>query len=153
MRVSDLLDKRVGISDTKPMEKNSTARATALPQPIAERVHSVNRPDPNATVFDIKTGMPLTRAAARSMSTVAIQTALDKAVESLPGRRPAVPSNTPARPLVGAPLDSLEVIWLLAKFEKLFEKPLVNLTKVSSPRWSSMAAVAELIHESIGVQR
>ncbi|MEW1974461.1 hypothetical protein AB0301_05165 [Microbacterium profundi] len=135
------------------MEKNSTVRATALPQPVAERVRSVTRPDPTATVFDIKTGMPLTRAAARSMSAVSIQAALDKAVEALPGRRQPSPSNAAAKPVVGAPLDSLEVVWLLAKFEKLFEKPLVDLTKVSAPRWSSIDAVAELIHESIGAQR
>jgi hypothetical protein len=89
------------------------------------------------------------------MSAASIQTALDKAVESLPGRRPSASASgsNPAKSLVGAPLDSLEVVWLLAKFEKLFEKPLVNLAKVSAPRWSSIDAVAGLIHESIGAQR
>lgn len=107
---------------------------------------------PDAVVFDIESGMPLTRAAARSMGVAAIRSALGKAVESLPGRRAVVTRS--ARPAPGAApaLDSLEVVWLLSKFDKLFDKPLLDLTKVSAARWSTVEAVADLVYEAIGAR-
>ncbi|MCB0885135.1 MAG: hypothetical protein KDB34_10405 [Propionibacteriaceae bacterium] len=50
----------------------------------------------------------------------------------------------------GATLDSLEVIWLLAKFDKPFGRQLIDVTKVDRRRWSNIGDVAQLVRESIG---
>lgn len=50
----------------------------------------------------------------------------------------------------GTTLDSLEVIWLLAKFDKPFGRQLIDVTKVDRRRWSNIADVAQLVRESIG---
>ena len=131
------------------MVRNSTAATP--PEPLEFGLGSTAaRLDPTALVFDIQFGLPLTQAAARSMSVAAVSTALGKVVESLPGRRGATTSASSSGAAGGvAPLDSLEVVWLLSKFDKLFDKPLLDLTKVSPARWSTVDAVASLVHESI----
>jgi hypothetical protein len=149
--VSETLDNDVGISDNLYMVSINTAVATPT-QPESTLGSAAARPDPTAIVFDIQSGMPLTRAAGLSMGLAAVRTALGKAVESLPGRRGGATAS-----ILGsagtAPLDSLEVVWLLAKFDRLFDKPLLDLTKVPASRWSTIDAVASLVHESMGTRR
>lgn len=95
-------------------------------------------------VFDLY-GMPLTVAAARSMTVASVASAMAKALANL--RRIADPAAVAG---TGATLDSLEVIWLLAKFDKPFGRQLIDVTKVDRRRWSNIADVAELVRESIG---
>ncbi len=122
------------------MSRNNVPLATASQQRPSTHDSATVAPAPDTIVFDIRSGMPLTRAAARSMSVTSLRTALGKAVESLPGRggAPQAGSGTTASPA----LDSLEVVWLLAKLDRLFDKPLVDLTKVRAPHWSTLDAVA-----------
>ncbi len=98
----------------------------------------------SGAVFDLY-GMPLTVAAARSMTVASVASAMAKALANL--RRVADPAAVAG---TGATLDSLEVIWLLAKFDKPFGCQLVDVTKVDRRRWSSIADVAQLVRESIG---
>ncbi len=113
-----------------------------------ELVSAPGRVDQGAIVFDHATGLPMSRAAARSMTTNAIQTAMSKAIARLAG---VAPSPTPAPPSAGAAiaLDSLQVLWLIDKFSQVFDKPLVDFDKVDRKRWSTLDAVADLLTESI----
>lgn len=105
---------------------------------------------PNNSTFDLHSGMPLTRAAARSMNTAAIRTTLVKALEALRERSAPTPTDAFTDSVGAALLDSLEVVWLKAKFDQFFDKPLVDLTKVPETRWSTLDALADLLHESMG---
>lgn len=95
-------------------------------------------------VFDLF-GMPLTINAARSMTAAGIRAAMGKALANLhPGDGSATDAGG-----AGTALDSLEVIWLLAKFDKPFGRQMIDLTKVERAHWSTLDDVAALVHESI----
>ncbi len=104
--------------------------------------------DQGAVVFDHATGLPMTRAAARAMSTTAIGAAMSKAVTRLDGSATS-PASTAGPAGASSPLDSMHVIWLIDKFSQFFEKPLIDLDKVDRKRWSTLDAVADLLAESI----
>lgn len=104
--------------------------------------------DQEAIVFDHATGLPLTRAATRSMSTTAIRTAMSKAVAQLDGTA-ATPAPAGASVGAASPLDSMQVLWLIDKFSQFFDKPLVDLDRVDRKRWSTLEDVAELLTETI----
>ena len=98
----------------------------------------------DGAVFDLF-GMPLTINAARSMTAAGIRAAMGKALANLhPGDSSAAQNGA-----TGAALDSLEVIWLLAKFDKPFGRQMIDLTKVPRARWSTLDDVAGLVRESI----
>lgn len=132
----------VGISDNRDMAtvRNGT-RAAAQPafEPSSPRETAAD-----GAVFGLF-GMPLTVNAARSMTAAGIRAAMGKALANLhPGDSPA-----PQPGAGGAALDSLEVIWLLAKFDKPFGRQMIDLTKVPRARWSTLDDVAGLVRESI----
>jgi hypothetical protein len=137
-----IVDINVGISDNRRMATvTSGARAAARP--------AFDPPPSPATgadgaVFDLF-GMPLTTNAARSMNAAGIRAAMGKALANLhPGDSSVAESGAS-----GAALDSLEVIWLLAKFDKPFGRQMIDLTKVPRTRWSTLDDVAILVRESI----
>jgi hypothetical protein len=101
-------------------------------------------PSESGSVFDLH-GIPMTMNAARSMTPASVATAMGKALTSL--RRKVDPDAVAG---AGSALDSLEVIWLLAKFDKAFGRQLIDVTKVDRSRWSNLDDVAGLVHESIG---
>ncbi|GAA4369639.1 hypothetical protein [Agromyces bauzanensis] len=121
------------------MAKQAAAAQTASGRPTAQGA-SVS----TGEVFDLY-GMPMTVDAARSMTAASVISAMSKALSNL--RRVADPAAIAS---AGSALDSLEVIWLLAKFDKPFGRQLIDVTKVDRHRWSNLADVAGLVHESIG---
>lgn len=104
--------------------------------------------DQAAIVFDHATGLPMTGAAARAMSTAAIRTAMSKAIAQLDGTA-AAPAAAGAPAGAASPLDSMHVLWLIDKFSQFFDKPLIDLDKVERKRWSTLEDVAELLAETI----
>lgn len=122
------------------MAKQSAAAAQTAPL----RTQAPDSPAEGGAVFDLY-GMPLTTNAARSMSAANVESAMVKALTNL--RRKLDPAGSAS---AGSALDSLEVIWLLAKFDKPFGRQLVDVTKVDRARWSNLDDVAGLVHESIG---
>lgn len=121
------------------MAKQSTAAAQTAPL----RTQVPASPAESGAVFDLY-GMPLTTKAARSMSVTNVESAMVKALTNL--RRKVEPAGA-ASP--GSALESLEVLWLLAKFDKSFGRQLIDVTKVDRARWSNLGDVAGLVHESI----
>lgn len=119
-------------------------RSAAATQPAPLRTQDPASPAESGAVFDLY-GMPLTTNAARSMSATNVESAMAKALTNL--RRKADPAGIAT---AGSALDSLEVIWLLAKFDKPFGQQLIDVTKVDRARWSNLGDVAGLVHESIG---
>ncbi|MBX3099571.1 MAG: hypothetical protein KF761_08325 [Salinibacterium sp.] len=107
---------------------------------------------PGTIVFDLL-GMPVTTAAAHSMSATSIRTALGKTLGNLPGRAGSTASVGGGSAAGTGALESLEVVWLLSKFNKLFDKPLLDVTKVPNSRWSTLDAVSALLHEAIEGRR
>lgn len=122
----------------------ATNRIQASPPPAVKSART-RETAPDGAVFDLF-GMPLTVNAARSMTEAGILAAMGKALANLH------PSDSPAPDIGegGAALDSLEVIWLLAKFDKAFGRQMIDLTKVPRARWSTLDDVAGLLRESIG---
>lgn len=108
---------------------------------------------PGTIVFDLL-GMPVTTAAAHSMSATSIRTALGRTLGNLRGRAGSTASVGGQGSAAGTgALESLEVVWLLSKFNKLFDKPLLDVTKVPNSRWSTLDAVSALLHEAIEGRR
>jgi hypothetical protein len=119
-------------------------QSAAATQPAPLRTQDPASPAESGAVFDLY-GMPLTTNAARTMSATNVESAMAKALTNL--RRKADPAGIAT---AGSALDSLEVIWLLAKFDKPFGQQLIDVTKVDRARWSNLGDVAGLVHESIG---
>lgn len=119
-------------------------QSAAATQPAPLRTQDPASPAESGAVFDLY-GMPLTTNAARSMSATNVESAMVKALTNL--RRKVDPAGIAT---AGSALDSLEVIWLLAKFDKPFGQQLIDVTKVDRARWSNLGDVAGLVHESIG---
>lgn len=89
-------------------------------------------------------GMPRTLRAAKSMTSTAIIAALEHALMAL--RRSAEPISA------YAPIDSLDVVYLLGKFYNPLNRKTLNLAKVDRDRWASLAGVADVLREAMRSQ-
>lgn len=139
--MSEVLDSDVGISDTCSVIRPTSASASNAELDFGGALAPGTV---GAVVYDTL-GMPKTMRAARAMSRDAIEVALRRALNDL---HEGVSSS--AEPT--APIDSIEVLFLIGKFYgALGDKPL-DITKVDRDRWSSLAGVADVIHDGIGQQ-
>lgn len=94
-----------------------------------------------AVVYDTL-GMPMTLRAARKMSKDSIQLALQRALTAL--HHGVAPAGAPI-----APIDSLEVVFLLGRFYRSLGRRALDLTKVHRDRWSNITGVADVLHEAM----
>lgn len=82
-------------------------------------------------------GMPMTLRAAKAMTVATVTVALERTLLAL--RRSATPVAA------AAPLDSLEVLYLVHQFYKPLKRKALDLSAVDRDRWSTLSGVAEVL--------
>ena len=136
--MSEVLDSNVGISDTGSMIRPMSASAANAELDFGGEL----APGAVGAVVYDTLGMPMTLRAAREMSKDSIQAALQRALSAL--HHGVAPAGAPT-----APIDSLEVVFLLGKFYRSLRRKALDLTKVERDRWSNLAGVADVLHEAM----
>lgn len=137
--VSEMLDIDVGLSDTWAM----TANVYAVPLP--RRAMHASAGDETAPVFDAS-GMPMSLAAARSMTDAAIEAALVRVAAKLRFDPDEAAEPTEA-------LDSIEVAFLIGRFYRDLGRPSPDLSKIARRRWSTLRGVAQVLHDLMRAAR
>lgn len=128
-----MLDKHVGLSDTRSMTTN------ALPAPGGHGpLPAVAAPVGAAGVVFDTLGMPMSVTAAKAMTKAGIQAALERAVAKL--HHEPVGAVTPS-----ALMDSIEVVFLIGRFYRNLGHKQPDLSKIDRNRWSTLEGVAEVL--------
>ena len=96
--------------------------------------------------YDVR-GMPLTVSAAQAMTVEAIDRAMTAALARLKRKTVAEFRAATRRDANGSPmLDSQEVVWLIAEFSRPFERPAVDLARVTDRQsWSTIGGLADVV--------
>lgn len=88
-------------------------------------------------------GMPMSLAAAKAMTSTAIQAALGRTLAHLHHEAVGTVSAT-------APMDSIEVVFLIGRFYKHLGRKQPDLSKIARDRWSTLEGVAGVLHDTMG---
>ncbi|WP_179495594.1 hypothetical protein [Leifsonia sp. AK011] len=84
------------------------------------------------------------------MPVATLQAAMSKALAHLKRTTPAELLKGGAGSADGtSALDSIEVIWLLAKMKRAFGHSVLDLSNVPRSQWSTLGAVSALVHDAI----
>ena len=129
-----MLDNNVGLSDTIDMTSNP------MPAPAGRgRQPAVAAPSgvPAGVVYDTL-GMPMSLLAAKAMTNGQIQSALGRALAKLHHEPVASISYT-------ALMDSIEVVFLVARYYKELGRKPLDLSKVARDRWSTLEGIADVL--------
>lgn len=94
-------------------------------------------------VFDTL-GMPMSVAAAKVMSKVAIEAALSRTLAKL--HHESVDSIDAT-----AAIDSIEVVFLVGRFYRNLDRKQPDLSKIHRDRWSNLEGIAEVLLDTVGV--
>lgn len=97
---------------------------------------------PGGIVFDTL-GMPMSLSAAKSMTKNAIQSALGRTLAKL-HHEPVASIDT------GALIDSIEVVFLVARFYKELDRKAPDLSKIDRDDWSTLEGVADVLQTTTG---
>jgi hypothetical protein len=94
-------------------------------------------------VFDTL-GMPMSVAAAKTMTKPTIEAALSRALAKL--HHESVDSLDAT-----AAIDSIEVVFLVGRFYRNLGRKQPDLSKIQRDRWSNLEGIAEVLRETVAV--
>lgn len=93
-------------------------------------------------VFDTL-GMPMSVAAAKTMTRSAIEAALSRALAKL--HHESVDSIDAT-----AAIDSIEVVFLVGRFYRDLDRKQPDLSKIHRDQWSNLEGIAEVLQDTVG---
>ncbi|NSX35176.1 hypothetical protein HTS88_01985 [Pseudarthrobacter oxydans] len=106
---------------------------SAIPAPVI---------GPNGVIFDTL-GMPMSVAAAKTMTKTAIEAALSRTLAKL--HHESVDSVDAT-----AAIDSIEVVFLVGRFYRNLDRKQPDLSKIHRDRWSNLEGIAEVLQDTVG---